>query len=168
MLTYGYDAYDVRMRGVSLTRLAGHAVNLLNDLSGDREGAGASSRPLIFVAHSPGGLVCKKAILLSRNNPEDYLQSIFNCTKGVIFIGTPHRGSWMADYACQQVALGCPKGRQSTPGIYTRGLLEHDTATSGEPSNHPDYVRLRRASPARTWKGGCIPELGYSRWLPFI
>ncbi|KAK1760561.1 ankyrin repeat-containing domain protein [Echria macrotheca] len=99
VLTYGYDAYTVRGSAVSLNRLSGHATNLLNDLSTEREGAGASSRPLIFVAYSLGGLVCKKAILLSRNKPERHLQSIFNSTKGVVFIGTPHRGSWMADYA---------------------------------------------------------------------
>src|SRR6202043_2580574 len=53
----------------------------------------------IFVAHSLGGLVCKEAILLSRNNPEAHLRSIFDCTKGIIFMGTPHKGSWMAEWA---------------------------------------------------------------------
>jgi hypothetical protein len=43
--------------------------------------------------------VCKKAILLSRNNPEPHLKSIFKCVKGIIFLGTPHTGSWMADWA---------------------------------------------------------------------
>jgi hypothetical protein len=76
-----------------------HASNLLNDLTADRASCNASSRPLIFVAHSLGGLVCKKAILLSRNNPETHLQSIYNSTKGIIFMGTPHKGAWMADWA---------------------------------------------------------------------
>ncbi|KLU89624.1 ankyrin repeat domain-containing protein [Magnaporthiopsis poae ATCC 64411] len=65
----------------------------------DAARCGASSRPLIFVAHSLGGLVCKKAILLSRNNPEPHLRSIFEHTKGVLFMGTPHRGSWLAYWA---------------------------------------------------------------------
>lgn len=96
VLTYGYDASVVNG---SLNRLIDHAENLLIDLSADREGVGAESRPLIFVAHSLGGLVCKKALLLSRNKPEKHLQSVFHHTKGFIFMGTPHRGSWMAEWA---------------------------------------------------------------------
>src|SRR5438552_15737666 len=53
----------------------------------------------IFIAHSLGGLVCKKAILLSRDNREAHFRSIFEWTRGIIFMGTPHRGAWMADWA---------------------------------------------------------------------
>lgn len=99
ILTFGYDAYIVRQSIASSNRLIDHATNLLTDLTSDRDSSNASSRPLIFVAHSLGGLVCKKAILLSRNNPEIHLQGIFHSLKGVIFMGTPHKGSWMADWA---------------------------------------------------------------------
>ena len=99
ILTYGYDAYIVRKSVAGSNRLIDHATNFLNDLTTDRARHNASSRALIFVAHSMGGLVCKKAILLSRNNPEAHLQGIFNCTKGIVFMGTPHKGSWMADWA---------------------------------------------------------------------
>lgn len=99
IITYGYDAYIVRKSGASTNGLTDHAKNLLNDLTTNRAESNASSRPLIFVAHSLGGLICKEAVLLSRNNPESHLQGIFNYTKGIIFMGTPHRGSWMADWA---------------------------------------------------------------------
>ncbi|KAF6513697.1 hypothetical protein HZS61_007022 [Fusarium oxysporum f. sp. conglutinans] len=99
ILTYGYDAYIVRNSVASTNGLIDHATNLLNDLTTDRAGSNASSRPLVFVAHSLGGLVCKEAVLLSRNNPEPHLRGIFDCTKGIVFLGTPHRGSWMADWA---------------------------------------------------------------------
>jgi hypothetical protein len=99
ILTYGYDAYVVRGSVAGSNRLIDHATNLLNDLSTDRDLHKAASRPIIFVAHSLGGLVCKKAILRSRNNPDAHLRNIFNCTKGVIFMGTPHKGSWIADWA---------------------------------------------------------------------
>jgi hypothetical protein len=98
ILTYGYDAYVVRGSVAGSNRLIDHATNLLNDLTTDRDLHKAASRPIIFVAHSLGGLVCKKAILRSRNNPDAHLRNIFNCTKGVIFMGTPHKGSWMADW----------------------------------------------------------------------
>jgi len=99
ILTYGYDAYIVRKGAAGSNRLIDHATNLLHDLTTDRDLNNASSRPLIFVAHSLGGLVCKKAILLSRNNPEAHLRGLFDCAKGIVFMGTPHKGSWMADWA---------------------------------------------------------------------
>jgi protein SERAC1 len=99
ILTYGYDAYVVKTSVASSNRLIDHASNLLNDLTIDRASHHASDRPVIFVAHSLGGLVCKEAILQSRNNPESHLKRIFECTKGVIFMGTPHTASWMADWA---------------------------------------------------------------------
>ena len=99
ILTYGYDAYIVQKSVASSNRLIDHATNLLNDLTTDRASYNASSRLLIFVAHSLGGLICKEAILLSRNNPEAHLQGIFDHTKGIMFMGTPHKGAWMADWA---------------------------------------------------------------------
>ncbi|KAK4150417.1 hypothetical protein C8A00DRAFT_46189 [Chaetomidium leptoderma] len=58
---------------------------LIPDLISDRARCGASSRPPVFVAHSLGGLVYKKAILLSRNNPEPHLHSISDYTNGLAY-----------------------------------------------------------------------------------
>ncbi|KAK4113214.1 hypothetical protein N656DRAFT_789252 [Canariomyces notabilis] len=110
ILTYGYDAYIVRKAVAGSNRLIDHATNLLNDLTTDRVCCNASSRPIIFVVHSLGGLVCKQAVLLSRNNPETHLRGIFDCTIGIAFIGTPHRGAWMADWGkISASALGLVK-----------------------------------------------------------
>jgi hypothetical protein len=110
ILTYGYDAYVVRRSVASSNRLIDHARNLLNDLTTDRAAYHASIRPIIFVAHSLGGLVCKQAILFSRDSPDAHLQGIFNHTIGIAFMGTPHRGSWMSDWAgIPTLALGLVK-----------------------------------------------------------
>jgi hypothetical protein len=123
ILTYGYDAYIVRKRVAGSNRLIDYAANLLHDLTTDRSSSNASSRPLIFVAHSLGGLVCKKAILLSRNNPEAHLCGIFDCVKGVIFMATPHKGSWMADWAkIPASAVGLVKSANKS----LLGILETD------------------------------------------
>ncbi|KAM0424546.1 hypothetical protein ACHAPT_010262 [Fusarium lateritium] len=98
ILTYGYDAYSSRKGGASVNRLTEHAANLLVDLIANRATHEALSRPLIFVCHSLGGLVCKEAVLLSRNHPEFHLRDIFDSTKGIAFLGTPHKGSWMAKW----------------------------------------------------------------------
>ncbi|KAL2015416.1 hypothetical protein VTK56DRAFT_5511 [Thermocarpiscus australiensis] len=123
ILTYGYDAYIVRKRVAGSNRLIDHAANLLHDLTTDRSSSNALHRPLIFVAHSLGGLVCKKAILLSRNNPEAHLRGIFDCVKGIIFMGTPHKGSWMADWAkIPASAVGLVKSANKS----LLGILETD------------------------------------------
>ncbi|KAM0539576.1 hypothetical protein ACHAO7_012047, partial [Fusarium culmorum] len=93
-------------------------MNLLTDLTNDRRHRNASGRPLIFVVHSLGGLVCKEAILLSRNNPNRSRQDFFTHIKGVVFMGTPHKGSWMADWSgIPAKALGLVKSTN-------RSLLE--------------------------------------------
>ena len=99
IITYGYNAYIVGRSVASGNGLLDHAGNLLNDLTIHRDEYGAASRPLIFVAHSLGGLVCKTAILRSRNNADSHLRDIFDSLKGVIFLGTPHKGAWMASWA---------------------------------------------------------------------
>ncbi|KAJ5372779.1 hypothetical protein N7517_004785 [Penicillium concentricum] len=123
ILTYGYDAYVVSKSTASSNRLSDHAANLLADLTTDRQCCNASSRPLIFVAHSLGGLVCKQAILMSRNNPDTHFQDIFDALKGVIFMGTPHKGAWMANWAkIPAAALGFVK----STNVKLLDVLERD------------------------------------------
>lgn len=105
ILTWGYDAYLMHKGVSSSNRLIDHATNLINDLTADRAEHNASSRSLIFVAHSLGGLVCKKAITTSRDSPAPHLKGIFIYVKGIVFMGTPHTGSWMADWA--KIPVGC-------------------------------------------------------------
>ncbi|KFZ01516.1 hypothetical protein V500_00731 [Pseudogymnoascus sp. VKM F-4518 (FW-2643)] len=98
IITYGYDA-DV----VNLTRTAGrntvrqHARNLINDLTALRKDD--IGRPIIFVAHSLGGLVCQDALLVSSNPNEEQQRDIVSSTCGIAFFGTPHAGSDLERFA---------------------------------------------------------------------
>lgn len=47
--------------------------------------------PVIFIAHSMGGLVTKKAYMLARQDRK--YQDIANSIYGIVFLGTPHRGA---------------------------------------------------------------------------
>lgn len=46
--------------------------------------------PIIFVAHSLGGLVVKQALLNARDDIT--FEPVKQCTYGLVFFGTPHRG----------------------------------------------------------------------------
>ena len=95
ILTYGYDAYVARSCSpVSRTRVSDHAKDFLTALAHNR--SENPERPLIFVAHSLGGIVCKDALLLSKNSRESHLRSVSDSTFAIAFMGTPHSGSSLA------------------------------------------------------------------------
>jgi hypothetical protein len=50
------------------------------------------NRPILFIAHGAGGLVCEQALLVCRE-VGDELGQVFESTKGMVFLGTPHGGS---------------------------------------------------------------------------
>ncbi|KAJ5958775.1 NACHT and WD domain protein [Penicillium vulpinum] len=53
-----------------------------------------SQRPMIFVVHSLGGLVVKKAYIIGKT--DDQYSDMISQTYGIVFLGTPHRGSNLA------------------------------------------------------------------------
>uniref|UniRef100_A0A8C4X470 Protein SERAC1 n=1 Tax=Erpetoichthys calabaricus TaxID=27687 RepID=A0A8C4X470_ERPCA len=59
--------------------------------------AGVGDKPLVWVAHSMGGLLVKKMLLDAAKDPE--LQTLLNNTRGIIFYSVPHHGSFMAEYS---------------------------------------------------------------------
>ncbi|KAL8419232.1 hypothetical protein RB594_002444 [Gaeumannomyces avenae] len=94
ILTFGYDAYLARLSAASANRVGDHANSLLTELTRVRRDA--PDRPLVLVAHSFGGLVCKAALLLSEGSHEPGYDRVIESLRGVAFMGTPHRGAWMA------------------------------------------------------------------------
>lgn len=76
-----------------------HAQNLINDFTILRRTTRSPGRPIIFVAHSLGGLVCQEALLVCLNPTEEYHRDILASTRGVAFLGTPHAGSSLQKFA---------------------------------------------------------------------
>ena len=74
------------------------AKDLLFQISTFSSGHAASTPigeyPIIFVAHSMGGLVVKKAYVLGKH--EDHYAGIISQVHGIVFLATPHRGSQYA------------------------------------------------------------------------
>ncbi|KAA8642375.1 hypothetical protein EYZ11_009972 [Aspergillus tanneri] len=117
VLTFGYDAYVADWRGVvSQSLIANHAWNLLTSLSSYRENDGTNERPIIFVCHSLGGLVCEDALFTSRQRPEPHLYNILRSTLGIIFLGTPHHGAGLAKWA-EVVSRSIGLVKQTNPDI---------------------------------------------------
>jgi len=109
ILVYGYDA-DVTSftDGASRDKIHNHAEHLIAELAANRRIRKATERPIIFVAHSLGGLVVKRALIYSseiRGNYTEHLRSVFVSTYGILFLGTPHKGSDLAKWGSRLEAI---------------------------------------------------------------
>lgn len=105
ILVYGYDADVVSFTdGASKDKIHNHAEHLVADLCANRQIRKATERPVVFVTHSLGGLVVKRALVYSseiRGRNTEHLRSIFVSTFGVLFLGTPHKGCDIAKWGSQ-------------------------------------------------------------------
>ena len=91
--TWGYGVQIEKMvASASQSTIFHHAQTLLSDLAMLRASKSDSAKPLIFIAHSLGGIVVKDALSLSQIDPT-HLKEILPATIGVMFLGTPHHGS---------------------------------------------------------------------------
>ncbi|XP_078131223.1 protein SERAC1 isoform X1 [Sander vitreus] len=59
--------------------------------------AGVGERPVVWVAHSMGGLLVKKMLLDASEDPD--MQGLLKNTKGIMFYSVPHHGTFMAEYS---------------------------------------------------------------------
>ncbi|KAM4060526.1 tetratricopeptide repeat domain-containing protein [Hirsutella rhossiliensis] len=104
VLVYGYNA-DVYSRSndrsASDNFIFQHAQTLVTNLSVYRKSDGTFRNPIIWVAHSLGGILVKRALLYSSNvlaTSHEDLRSIYISTHAAIFLGTPHTGSGLASW----------------------------------------------------------------------
>lgn len=99
IMSFGYDADVVNWWSqASNNRIGNHAENMLGALVRLREETDTEERRIVFVTHSLGGLVTQKALALSRHSPFPHLRQLETCTRGIIFLGTPHIGADIAKW----------------------------------------------------------------------
>ncbi|KAH6840786.1 hypothetical protein B0I37DRAFT_347260 [Chaetomium sp. MPI-CAGE-AT-0009] len=91
VLVYGYDTKVTKYVRAATNKnsVFSHAKDLLFALSRARQ----LDRPLIFIAHSLGGVVVKEMLAQSAMATEEGPRNIVDSTSAVVFLGTPHRGS---------------------------------------------------------------------------
>ena len=99
IFSFGYNASFHAGAAKSISNIADFAKELLFEMrfGKDEQGQdlGMGNVPIIFVVHSMGGLVVKKAYLLGQND-ENY-QEIVRSISAIMFLGTPHRGTNLAE-----------------------------------------------------------------------
>ncbi|XP_050420372.1 protein SERAC1-like isoform X2 [Adelges cooleyi] len=72
--------------------LEGRTEKLMNQLLA----IGIGDRPVIFLAHSMGGLLVKSMLVAARNSTDPNVRKLFEKTRSVFFFSTPHHGSPLA------------------------------------------------------------------------
>ena len=93
IVTWGYDVQIEELSAAtSQASIFHHSENLLSDLVMLRKSDAAKLKPLIFIAHSLGGIVVKDALSLS-GHESTVINAVLPATIGVMFLGTPHHGS---------------------------------------------------------------------------
>ncbi|KAK3317794.1 hypothetical protein B0T19DRAFT_435586 [Cercophora scortea] len=93
--------YTTTLSGTSSEKgIRDHAKDLVSLLSDEREDDElARLRPIVFVGHSLGGIVIKRALLTAHQGLTRY-RSLWEASRGVMFFATPHYG--MDDSAWQR------------------------------------------------------------------
>ncbi|KAI0100891.1 Alpha/Beta hydrolase protein [Nemania sp. FL0031] len=96
IMTFKYDASVTSMSTSSVRDIAN---NLMQSLFDKRTGPDQkyADVPIVFVGHSLGGIVIKQALVLAKDDGR--FPDITRNTKGLVFLGTPHRGADLAQWA---------------------------------------------------------------------
>ncbi|KAI0474192.1 hypothetical protein F4859DRAFT_514734 [Xylaria cf. heliscus] len=144
VLVYGYNA-DVysKKHGSSPSDnfIYMHAQTLVTSLTHYRKDELTSSNPIIWVCHSLGGILVKRALLYSNDlrtsQHEDY-RSLYVSTYGMVFLGTPHTGSDIASWGTVLQAMSdavVPRSFFQSESVLLR-TLKRDNETLQNINNH--------------------------------
>ncbi|KAL1891171.1 hypothetical protein Sste5346_007804 [Sporothrix stenoceras] len=143
ILVYGYNA-DVYNRGTNANPsdnfIYQHAMTLVSHLTAFRRTKGTSDNPIIWIAHSLGGILVKRALLYSndlRDADHEASRSIYVSTYGIIFLGTPHTGSGLAFWGrvLQGMVTAVPKKFFESEPILIKTLKKNNERLQ-EINNH--------------------------------
>lgn len=122
ILKYDYDISNIH--GLDKGTLRDLAADFLNELVNWRRD-NESERPIIFVAHSLGGLLVKRMLPESQSRNAPY--NIGALTRGIIFLGTPHRVSRWKDHGrriLQALRDNRDRANRVEPNIELRAIFQ--------------------------------------------
>lgn len=55
-------------------------------------------RPIVWIGHSMGGILTKLMLMKALDSPDPRVRQIADSTRGIVFLGTPHKGSPIAKW----------------------------------------------------------------------
>jgi hypothetical protein len=146
ILVYGYNA-DVYSRRTSSSSASDnfiyqHAQTLVTSLTQFRVSEGTSRNPIIWVCHSLGGILVKRALLYSNDlrGPahQRVYRSIYLSTFGIVFLGTPHTGADAASWGLMLQGMAdavIPRKLFESESVLLR-TLKKDNETLANINNH--------------------------------
>jgi hypothetical protein len=95
VLTYGYNTHLRHVIGGPINRSTVYDIawDFLVALEAERRSE--PSRPILFIAHSLGGIIVKEMLRRSSGCQvyQTHLRGTFESTTGIVFFGTPHGGA---------------------------------------------------------------------------
>ncbi|EWG36099.1 hypothetical protein FVEG_00256 [Fusarium verticillioides 7600] len=149
ILTYDWNAnYD---KTASKETMRAHADTLLEDIHKNRAEFNRSQVPIIFIASCFGGVLLSAALVgaLELQHPQIELRrGIFDSCIGIVFLGTPFRGSW--DFGTQVALQRIEAARRASPEEnvqYSMELVQYlKRGTDDNPSPLDDLMHRFDAS----------------------
>ncbi|KAF3807774.1 Protein SERAC1, partial [Colletotrichum gloeosporioides] len=87
--SFGYDSSILSQTVADINDVA---ISLLDSLDGERSRTSSTGKPIIFVAHSLGGVIVKRVLNLARERTNHW-RDVQKSTLGLMFFGVPHRGA---------------------------------------------------------------------------
>ncbi|KAK3297986.1 uncharacterized protein B0H64DRAFT_474003 [Chaetomium fimeti] len=98
VMVWGYNASFSSLTGhvPSNDRIHHHAHTLVANLAADRRLSGTADKPIIFLCHSLGGIVVKRALTYAQTRTAPNIthdHAIYTHTTAILFFGTPHHGT---------------------------------------------------------------------------
>ncbi|KAI1147078.1 hypothetical protein F4825DRAFT_465998 [Nemania diffusa] len=89
-MIYGYHS---KLLASNMSQLKEYGRQFLAEIEKVRDTKELQRRPLIFICHSYGGIILSHCLVLANNLESEHRKSLYTSTYGMLFFGTPHRGS---------------------------------------------------------------------------
>jgi hypothetical protein len=93
--SYGYNAHTISGSQDAFHVYATQFLSEMSSCLSKDQSHATIGKPIVFVAHSLGGILVKKAMILASSADSGW-NCMFRNTAGIVFLGTPHRGSPLA------------------------------------------------------------------------
>jgi hypothetical protein len=85
-----------------------------------------AAHPIVFIAHSLGGLIVKQALQFAHSMGGPEWQAIWKQTRAVVFLASPHDGSFLANFATAAASItGLPRWLVRTSPIVKELHKDH-------------------------------------------